>query len=94
MDRIQLTHDLDTVDTNLEYLKEHPDRNFDVTSRGKDYLMPYFWDEFVRPLDNPNGLFMYYSEIKEALEHAIVHDFIPEKKLPRYAPEYLEVLVL
>lgn len=55
--------------------------------------MPYFWDEFVRPINHLNGLFMYYRRIKEALEHALEYDFIPEEKLPRYAPEYLEELV-
>jgi len=86
--------DLKTVNSYLKYLRGHPDSNFDVTGPGRDYLMPFFWEEFVRSLDNHNGLFVYYSEIKEALEHAIVHCFIPEKKLPRYAPEDLEALVI
>jgi len=89
-----MLRDLKIVNDYLKYLREHPDKNFDITGRGKSYLMPFFWEEFVRSSDSPNGLLVYYSEIKEALESAFVHCFIPKEKLPRYAPKDLEVLVI
>lgn len=83
--------DLDEVKGNLYFLEKHQDKNFDVTGLGANYLMPYFWDEFIRPMNHKNGLFMYYKRLEDILKSVIKNKgSISRNQLPPNAPEYLE----
>ncbi len=98
MNREKLEGDLAKVKSYIRYLSENENRNFDVTGPSTDYLMPFFWFDqeeggFVRPIENSNGLFMYYLRIKTVLEKALETGSLSEDELPRGAPEYLEELV-
>ena len=86
----QIYADLDEVRDNLDFLGEHQDRNFDVTGSGKNYLIPYFWEEFVRPINHAKGLFMYYRGLEKILKIVIEKSSISLNRLPLNAPEYLK----
>jgi hypothetical protein len=100
MNRQRLLKDLKRVNEYVKYLSENEHRNFNVTGPSGDYLMPFFEGDspeegpgFVRPIEHPTGLFVYYLRMKNIIEKAL-NGRLTRDEFHANAPEYLEELVI
>lgn len=81
-----IERDILIIDAGLEEIRRHQELNFRVTKR--NYLEPWTRGD-VLSMNNEDGKFMYYQELRQELIFILLTGFIPEKVRSMLLPGYL-----
>ena len=92
MSREQILRDWKQADEVIDFISKNQGNNYQARI-SDHYLKPEYNKKAIMPLRHPDGLFIYFINVRKILNKALNQGFIEECELPYNAPTYLEELV-